>query len=109
MKKNITITRVGASSIGRLLGTVNAIVALAAGIISSLVAVAGVVSNQNLSIWQDIGVSMLIVVAGVIVLPILSFIFGWLYGALIGVIWNAILGTSGGLDVSIEETSIDKK
>lgn len=108
MGKNVTVTHVGASSIGRLVGTVNAIVALAGGIIGSLATISSIVSSQNYSLWQNIGLSALIVAGGIIVLPLLAFVFGWLYGALVGVIWNVLLGASGGLDTTIEDV-VDKK
>jgi hypothetical protein len=107
MGKNVTVTHVGASSIGRLVGTVNAIVALAGGIIGSLATISSIVSSQNYSLWQNIGLSALIVAGGIIVLPLLAFVFGWLYGALVGVIWNVLLGASGGLDMTIEDV-VDK-
>jgi hypothetical protein len=108
MGKNVKVTHVGASSIGRLVGTVNAIVALASGIIGSIVSIASVVSSSDYSFLTSVGISAAILAGGIVVLPLLAFIFGWLYGALVGIIWNVLLGASGGLDMTIEDVAEKK-
>ena len=105
MEKKIMVTQVGAASIGRLVGTVNAIFALAAGLVGSIVAIADVVAMNNYSLLMNIGVSVAIIMGGIIVLPLLAFLFGWLYGALAGFIWNVLLGAAGGLEVHVEEVT----
>ena len=109
MAKKISITKVGVGSLGKLVGTVNAIVALAIGIVASIVTTVGVISNNDYSILVDILTSIGIVLIGVIVYPLIGLMFGWLYGALIAVIWNAVLGVSGGLDITTEEVKEEKK
>lgn len=105
MGKQIRITEVGISSLGKLVGTVNAIVALAVGVVASIVTTVGVISNNNYSTLTDILVSIGIVLVGVIVYPLLAFLVGWVYGALIAFVWNVILGVSGGLKIMTEEVA----
>ena len=102
-------THVGAGSIGRLVGTVNAIFALAAGIVGSIVAASTALSAYDYGILGSIGVSVGIVAVGVVLLPLLTFAFGWLYGALIGVIWNILLGATGGLELNVKEAEKESK
>lgn len=109
MEKKIMVTHVGAGSIGRLVGTVNAIFALASGIIGSIVAASAVLSANDYGVLGNIGVSVGIVAVGVVVVPLLAFVFGWLYGALIGVIWNILLGATGGLELNVEEAEKESK
>lgn len=109
MEKKFMVTHVGAGSIGRLVGTVNAIFAVAAGLIGSIVAIAEVTSTQDYSVLMNIGVSAAIIMGGIVVLPLFAFVFGWLYGALVGVIWNILLGTTGGIEVNTEEVPEPKK
>lgn len=109
MEKKVMVTHVGAGSIGRLVGTVNAIFALASGLIASIVAISNVVATQDYSVLMNIGVSAAIIMGGIVVLPLLAFVFGWLYGALVGVIWNLLLGATGGLEINTEEIPVPKK
>lgn len=106
-----SIIKVGVGSLGKLVGTVNAIVALAIGVIGSIVSTVGVISNNDYNLFVDILVAIGITLMGIVVYPLIGFVFGWLYGALIAIIWNAVLGVSGGLDITaverIEES--DKK
>lgn len=108
MEKKFMVTHVGAGSIGRLVGTVNAIFAVAAGLVGSIVAISDVVAMNNYSVLMNIGISVGIILGGLVVLPLLAFVFGWLYGALVGFIWNAILGAAGGLEVNVEEVPVKK-
>lgn len=109
MEKKIMVTHVGAGSIGRLVGTVNAIFALASGIIGSIVAASTILSVNDYGILGNIGVSVGVVGVGVVLLPLLAFVFGWLYGALIGLIWNMLLGATGGLEMDVEEVAKEAK
>lgn len=109
MEKKIKVTHVGASSIGRLVGIVNALFALAAGIVGSIVAIADVIAMNDYTVLMNIGVSAAIILGGVVVLPLLAFVFGWVYGALAGVIWNVFLSASGGIEVNTEEVTELKK
>lgn len=108
MGKNVTVTHVGASSIGRLVGTVNAIFALAGGLVASIVAISNVVATHDYSVLMNIGISAAIIIGGIVVMPLFAFVFGWLYGALIGVIWNLLLGATGGLGMTVEDVTEKK-
>jgi hypothetical protein len=101
--KKINVTRVGVGSLGKLVGIVNAIVALAIGIVGSIVTTVGVIANNDFSVIGDVFAALGIALFGLVVYPLIWFAFGWLYGALIAVIWNAVLGVSGGLQVETEE------
>ena len=108
MGKNVKITHVSASSVGRLVGTVNALFAFATGLIGSVVAISDVVAMNNYSFLMNVGISAAIILGGIVVLPMVAFLFGWLYGALAGFVWNVFLGAAGGVDMTIEDV-VDKK
>ncbi len=107
--KKVGITRVGVGSLAKLVGIVNAIVAFALGIVGSVVGVVGVVANNNFSVIGDIFAALGIALFALIVYPLIWFAFGWLYGALIAIIWNAVLSVSGGLEIETVEVKEDKK
>lgn len=110
MEKQVVISHVRARSIGRLVGVVNAIFALAAGIISSIVTIAAVISSQDYGFWGGLGMSAAILATAIIAIPLVAYAFGWLYGALIGFIWNVLLSTTGGIEVTTQEVpAVSKK
>ncbi len=109
VEKKIKVTQIGAGSLGRLIGTVNALFALAAGLVGSIIAVADVVAMNDYSLLMNIGVSTAIVLGGILVLPMLAFVFGWFYGALVGFIWNAFLSASGGIEMTVNEVAEPSK
>lgn len=101
--KKVTITRVGVGSLGRLLGFANAIVSLVVGIVAAIVTTVSVIANNDYSVLQDILVSIGVAVGYVLVLPLLAFALGWLYGAVIALVWNVFLGASQGLDIEVSD------
>lgn len=109
MAKKVNITRLKTTSVAKLVGTLNAIILLAIGIVFAITATVAVISNNDFTILEDILASFAIVMVGMVVYPLVGFAFGWLYGALIGLIWNAVLGTAGGLEIETEEVKEDVK
>jgi hypothetical protein len=103
--KEVTITKVGVSSLGRLLGFANAIISLIVGIIAAVVSTVSVIANNDYSVFQDIIVALGITFGYVLLLPLIAFGIGWLYGAVIALVWNVFLGASQGLDIQ----TVDKK
>lgn len=109
MAKKVNITRVKTTSLAKLVGTLNAIILLAIGIVFSITATISVVTYNNFSLLETILASLAIVLVGFVVYPLVGFAFGWLYGGLLGLIWNAVLGTSGGLEIETEDVKEDVK
>jgi hypothetical protein len=103
--KEVTITKVGVSSLGRLLGFANAIISLIVGIIAAVVSTVSVIANNDYSVFQDILVALGITFGYVLLLPLIAFGIGWLYGAVIALVWNVFLGAAQGLDIQ----TVDKK
>lgn len=103
MAKNITIKKLDALSVGKLLGTVNIIIAVAVGLIASIVTVISVVTNNTYDVGMDILVSIGIIIAGIIVYPLFMYAVGWIYGALVGFIFNVVIGVSGGINLTVED------
>ncbi len=101
--KDVTITKVGVGSLGRLLGFANAIISLLVGVIAAFVSTISVIANNDFTVFQDVLVALGITVGYVILLPILAFVIGWLYGAVIALVWNVFLGASQGLEIQIKD------
>lgn len=104
--KELTIQKVGVSSFGKLIGTWFAFVGLIFGFIGAVSSVVAIVSNNDLSVLQDVLYSILALFVGVILVPMLWFVIGWLQGALVSVIFNVVVSGSGGLTIEVEEKAI---
>ena len=100
--ESVVVRKVGISSLGKLVGTVQAIVGLAIGIVASIVGTDSVVSNNENSLITNILLSIGVVLVGVVVYPLVAFLIGWLYGALVAVVLNVVVGISGGLELTVD-------
>jgi hypothetical protein len=103
MAKKVNITKIKTTSLAKLVGTLNAIVLLAIGIIFSVTVTVAVIAEYDYSFMQNVFAALGIVLIGLVIYPVVGYVFGWLYGGLLGLIWNAVLGTSGGLEIETED------
>lgn len=101
---NITVTKVGVLSIGKLIGTVNVIVGLAIGIIAAIAATVTYLTSNSLGFFEGLLGSLAIVLTAVVLYPLVMFAFGWLYGVLVAFIFNVVIGVSGGVELTTENT-----
>jgi hypothetical protein len=106
--KKMSIQEVGVASLGKLIGTVHAAIGIVVGSIMGVVTAVGVISNNDYSVIADLLVAVGIMLAGVVIYPALLFIGGWLYGALIALIFNLVLGASGGLELKVQDVKETK-
>ena len=100
--ESVVIRKVGISSLGKLVGTVQAIVGLAIGIVGSIIGTVSVVSSSNESVLMNIFYAIGIMLVGIVVYPLIAFLIGWLYGALVAVVLNVVVGISGGIELSVD-------
>lgn len=105
--QRFVIHKVGVGSLGRLYGTWVSIVAFFAGLVGSVVTTVNVFANNSYSILAGIGVAVAIVFGYIIVLPIIGYVFGWLQGAVLAIVFNYVVTGSGGVSVHLEETNLD--
>ncbi len=103
MARSIIVQKTGVSSIGRLIGTVNLIVGLVVGFLASIVGIVSYLSYNSNGVVADIFISIGILLVGVIVYPLVLFALGWLYGALVALIFNLVIGVSGGVELTIAD------
>lgn len=107
--KNLTVTRVGITSIGKLVGTVNAILALAIGIVAAITAIITYVSSSNDGFFTELIGSVAIGLGALIIYPLIAFALGWLIGVLYAFIFNVVIGVSGGVELTVEEEAVKAK
>jgi hypothetical protein len=98
----ITVTKVGALSIGKLFGTVNLIVGLAIGLIAAVAGTVAFFGADTYTFFEGLLGAISIVLTAVVLYPLVAFALGWLYGALIGFIFNVVIGVSGGVELTVD-------
>lgn len=101
--ETVIVRKVGISSLGKLVGTVQAVVGLAIGIVAAIVGTVSVVSNNGNSLITNLLLSVGVVLLSVVVYPLVAFLIGWLYGALVAVVLNVVVGISGGLELTVDK------
>lgn len=104
--QRFVIHKVGIGSLGRLFGSWFAIIGLAVGIISALVSSIAIV-NQNYSFWETLGLTAVAAIGWAVLYPLMMFFIGWLQGAILALIFNVVVASSGGLSIHTEETNMD--
>ncbi len=104
----VLVTEVSVSSFGKLVGTVNGVIGLVIGTIGAVVATIALISNYDYSFLSDILLTFAIMLTGIVIYPLIAFLFGWLYGAVIALIFNLVIGISGGLQITTEDLKTTK-
>lgn len=104
--KELVVHKVGVGSLGRLVGTWAAIVGLIVGVLAAIVSVVSVFANNDYSVLGGVFVSVLIVLGWIVLYPVVMFAFGWIQGAIIGLVFNFVVSGSGGLKIQVEEGSV---
>jgi hypothetical protein len=101
--KTISIQHIGINSLGRLVGTWHAILGFVTSIFVAISATLSFASSTDYGVFTEVFVSIGIVLASVILIPLFAYLVGWLYGALIGLVLNVVVGTSGGIEIDVED------
>lgn len=100
----VTLTHIGAVSLGRLLAIWSFVLGLISlviyGIIMAILAVVGIAAGTDLvSTLVGVAIALVMGVVGLVVMAIAMFIFGFLAA----VVYNIILGVGGGIDFDFRE------
>lgn len=104
--KNVTVTKVGVLSIGKLIGTVNVIIALFIGSIAAIVTTTTYLLNSTEGFFDNLLASLAIVLSAVILYPLVMFALGWVYGVVVSFIFNVVIGVSGGVELTVDEEKV---
>lgn len=105
---NITVTKVGVLSIGKLIGTVNLIVGLAIGLIGAIAGTVAYLSAGSYEFFEGLLGVLAIILSAIVLYPLVLFALGWLYGVLVAFIFNVVVGVSGGVELTVSDDKIKK-
>ncbi len=101
--RTILIRRLGVGSFAKFVGFANAILGLIYGILASFGAVAAIVDQDSWNFFAKVGASIAAVLASLVIIPLVSFLVGWLYGAVLALVSNLFLRTANGIELEVEE------
>lgn len=101
-KSTIKVSGVRAGSIAMFEGTFAAIIGLAIAVLFSLnktVEMADATDSVLAGLAFGVGAG----IVSILVLPLIYFGIGWVIGYIHGWVFNAVAGSSGGIDLHVEE------
>ena len=101
--KRVIVRRVGVSSVAKYVGIVQGVLGLVYGIFALFAGFAAVLGEDSFDHAQKVGLSVAVVFGALVVLPVVTFVIGWIYGAVASIIINFFLDTSRGIEIDIEE------
>ena len=104
--KRITVKHIGVMSFAHLLGTWNAILGLFLGIAIAISGSITVVNTADYGVLAEVLLVIGVIIGSVVLVPMFSYVVGWLYGAVIASVANLVVSTSGGLELDVEESKI---
>lgn len=99
---NQRITHIKASSLASFQGAFGSLLGLGVAILHSIDSVAKVAESTN-SVLRGMAFGLASGVVSIIVVPLVYFAIGWIIGYLQAIVFNAVLATSGGLVVEVQE------
>ncbi len=107
--KELTVKKIEAVTVGKMVGAFNGILGVVAGAFSAIVAIISIVANNEYGVMGDIVVSLGILLAGIIVYPIIAYALGWVYGWLLGLVFNVVAGVGGGVGIVVDDNTTAAK
>ncbi len=101
--KKIMVRRLGVASVAKFVGVIQAIWAFIAGFFFMFGGISAVLTQNEWNATEKIASTVGVAVASLVLVPLVGFLLGWLYGAIIALIANLFLHTSNGIELDIEE------
>ena len=101
--KKLTIRRVGVSSFATFIGAAQAIWAFIFAFFAMFAGFAVVFENDDLGLFGKIGATVAVAGVALVVVPVIAFLIGWLYGAVVALIANVFLQAAKGIELDVEE------
>jgi len=98
----IIVRRLGVASVARFIGVAQAIWGFAIGFIALFGGISAILTQDGFNVFGKIFGSISVVLFCLVVVPLIAFLFGWLYGAILSIVANLFLHTSSGVELDID-------
>ena len=96
------LTGIRAGSVAMFEGTFAAIVGLGVAVLYSLSSTVELAKSTS-SVLTGLAFGLATGVVAIVVLPLVYFALGWVVGYVHGFVFNVVAGTSGGIDLELED------
>jgi len=101
--RKLLVRRLGVASVARFIGVAQAVWGFALGFIAIFGGISAVLSDSEWNVFQKIAGSIGVALFCLVVFPLIAFLFGWLYGALLSIIANLFLHTANGIELDVDD------
>lgn len=101
--KKLVVRKIGVAPFGRFIGIANAIIGIVAGLFLGISGTAGVVQEDGWSFFAKTLAIIGVWLGALVLYPIVLYVFGWIYGAVVALVANVFLQASHGIEVDVEE------
>ena len=98
----IIIRKLGVASVAQFIGVAQAIWGFALGFVALFGGISAVLTQEHFNVASKIIGSVGVVLFCLVVVPLIAFLFGWLYGAILSLIANLFLHTSSGIELDVD-------
>ena len=102
--RKILVRKLGVGSVAKFVGTANAILALIWGVLLMFAGIVTTVEQADWTVAEKLLGTVWSVLGGLVLVPALGFVSGWLYGAVVALVANLFLHTSRGIELDVEDT-----
>ncbi|KPJ59238.1 MAG: hypothetical protein AMJ46_12115 [Latescibacteria bacterium DG_63] len=96
------VKRVGVVSCGKILGAIYAAFGLLAGALFSIFSIFGAVLGAGGNDFPGPLIGLFFGIGAIFILPIMYGIMGFVGGAITAIVYNAVAGFAGGLELDLE-------
>jgi hypothetical protein len=104
--KRITVKHIGIMSFANLIGTWNAILGVFLGVAIAISGSITVVNTADYGVLAEVLLVIGVIIGSIVLVPLFAYVTGWLYGAVIALVANLVVTTSGGVELDIEESKL---
>lgn len=105
--KELTVHKVRVTTIGKLVGVWYGILGLIAGLFGGISTGFAIVDANPQHGWLwNIAIVIVSMLVGVVFLPLISFVVGWVQGVILAVVFNVVSAASGGVKIDVSEEKV---
>jgi len=101
--RKILVRKLGVGSVAKFVGMANAILALVWGVFVMFAGIVTSVEQSNWTFTEKLLGTLGSVSVGLVLIPVIGFALGWLYGAVVALVTNLFLHTAQGIELDIED------
>lgn len=101
--KKLVVRKIGVATFGRFIGIAHAIIGVVLGVFLGISGTIGVVQEDGWSFFAKVLAIVGVWLGALVLYPIVLYVFGWIYGAVVALVANIFLQAAHGIEVDVDE------